>query len=494
MLLTSAERNFFEAVYQVSYANPFTEALGEGERRALGAEYTDAPAVWSLDVRDPLRQRENSWRVAEKTAGLIEGLRSRLLAGEAATERDLELYEAAALLTIYYRFYQRITEAAFDVSRGPARWGFYREFAEVFAHYFGLPIALPGAYASGKVFALFVQIVRAFLRIFESVLGSSKPAGRLRAAIWQSLFTHDMRRYGRRLSTRMGEFATLITGPSGTGKEVVAKTIAACRFQPFDERGLCFPHEADALFLPINIAALTPTLVESELFGHRKGAFTGATGDRKGFLEACPALGGVFLDELGEMSLEVQVKLLRVIETRTFTPVGDTKARSFEGKLLAATNRNLAQAIAQGRFREDLYFRLCSDIIETPPLCQQLEESPQVLEELVRYMSLRSGGDEEFTEFAVGWIGENLSGHRWAGNYRELEQCVRNLLIRGEYRPSVVPGEEAGWLGRARAGRLTADELLTAYCRHVYEQVGTYEAVAGRLGVDRRTVKARMAG
>lgn len=490
MLLNSTERTFFEAIHQVSYANPFTDALGEGERKALGSAYVNAPAIWSLDMRDPLRQRENSWRLAEKTTTRIEAFRHKLLTGTTPTPHDLELYEAAALLTLYYRYYNQITETAFNTTKGKTRWAFYRDFARDFQYFYNLPISLPGNYTSAKVFALFVQIVRAFLRIFENVLGSSKPAGRLRAAIWQSLFTHDMSRYGRTLSTRMGEFATLITGPSGTGKEVVAKTIAACRFQPFDERTLTFPHEADALFLPINIAALTPTLVESELFGHRKAAFTGATADRKGYLEACPALGGVFLDELGEMSLEVQVKLLRVIETRQFTPVGDTQPQRFEGKLLAATNTNLAEAIAKGKFREDLYFRLCSDVIETPPLSKQLEESPQVLEELVRYMSFRSGGDEAFTQFAINWIETNLKHHHWPGNYRELEQCIRNLLVRGEYHPSKSVNQT--WLEQAREGQLTADELLTAYCRHVHNQTGTYEATATRLNLDRRTVRARV--
>lgn len=480
----------------MGYANPFTDTLADGERRALGKEFVDAPAVWSLDVRDPQGERANSWRLARKTAPMVEMVRGRLIAGKAATEYELELYEVAALLTLYYRFYAQIGDALADESRSKERWGFYREFAADFDALYAVPVTLPGGYTAVKVFGLYVQIVRAFLRIFMSVLGSSKPAGRLRAGIWESLFTHNLRRYGRGLSERMGEFSTLIMGPSGTGKEVVARTVTECRFQPFDVRSLSFPHEAEALFLPVNVAALTPTLVESELFGHRRGSFTGAVGDRKGYLEACPALGGVFLDELGEMSVDVQVKLLRVIETRQFTPVGDTTAKRFAGKLVAATNRDLARAIGEGKFREDLYYRLCSDVIETPSLARQLEESPQVLEELVRYMSLRCGGDEEFNLFALEWIGSNLKGHSWPGNYREFEQCVRNLLVRGEYRPQRVAGGDgrAEWLQGAERGELSGEELLTQYCRHVYRQAGTYEAAALRLGMDRRTLRGRVAG
>src|SRR5258708_17072029 len=147
-----------------------------------------------------------------------------------------------------------------------------------------------------------------------------------------------MRRYRRTLFARMGEFATLITGPSGTGKELAARAIARSRYATFDEHTLLFANEGAALFFPINVSALSPTLVESELFGHRRGSFTGAIGDRKGWLEACQAAGSVFLDELGDLDPAIQVKLLRVIETRTFHPVGDTASRQFYGKLIAATN------------------------------------------------------------------------------------------------------------------------------------------------------------
>jgi len=179
--------------------------------------------------------------------------------------------------------------------------------------------------------------------------------------VWQSIFTHDMRRYHRSLYARMGEFATLITGPSGTGKELVARAIAQSRYVPFDDRRLAFA-DSEPVFLPINISALSPTLVESELFGHKRGAFTGAGADRTGYLEACPELGSVFLDELGDMDPSIQVKLLRVIETRTFHPVGDTAARQFRGKLIAATHRDLSRAMAKGQFRESGDIKIVSDV------------------------------------------------------------------------------------------------------------------------------------
>src|SRR5439155_23264654 len=296
-------------------------------------------------------------------------------------------------------------------------------------------------------------------------------------AIWQSVFTHDMRRYRRTLYERMGEFATLITGPSGTGKELAARAIAQSRYVPFDDRQLAFADDETVSFFPINISALSPTLVESELFGHRRGSFTGEIGDRKGWLETCPALGSVFLDELGDLDPSIQVKLLRVIETRTFHPVGDTASRQFRGKLIAATNRNLAAAIRKGAFREDLYYRLCSDQIATPPLAEQIAGSPHLLEELVIYMSRKVAGGEggELAREVIGWIGRNLApDYPWPGNYRELEQCIKNMVIRRDERPSLTRAEDpADELAQDfRTGRMTAEQLLSRYCALVYRQTG----------------------
>jgi transcriptional regulator with PAS, ATPase and Fis domain len=358
-------------------------------------------------------------------------------------------------------------------------------------------VTLPNERDARHTFACFRQIQRAFDITFRDIIGSSLPAARLRGAVWQSIFTHDMRRYRRTLYARMGEFATLITGPSGTGKELVARTVAESRYAPFDERRLAFADDGEPAFLPINISALSPTLVESELFGHKRGAFTGAVADRRGYLETCPELGSVFLDELGDMDPGIQVKLLRVIETRIFHPVGDTAGRQFRGKLIAATNRDLAQAMRKGQFREDLYYRLCSDQVATPSLAEQLAASPGVLRELVFYMARRVAGVEgdALAGEVLPWIAANLgTEYAWPGNYRELEQCVKNVLIRRNYRPALAaaPDPVEEFAREARAGLLTADELVGRYVTVVYSRTGSYEETARRLGLDRRTVKAKV--
>jgi hypothetical protein len=185
-------------------------------------------------------------------------------------------------------------------------------------------------------------------------------AARLRAAIWQSVFTHDMRRYQRALYRYMGDITTLITGPSGTGKELVAQSIAYSRFVEFDSKARRFAtNYADSL-VSLNLTAIAPTLIESELFGHAKGAFTDAKTERQGYLDEakCPRWGTVLLDEIGDLDAQIQVKLLRVLQNREFQRVGDSTTRKFVGKIVAATNRDLAAEMEAGRFREDFYYRL----------------------------------------------------------------------------------------------------------------------------------------
>ena len=499
--LSHNERTFLLAVSQLAYCNHFLPERVEFERRALGSAFLEGEPVWSLSVADPERPRVNVWRVVERLTPLVEQLRERLVAGARPRDPDLVLYEDAVLHLLYQRYYQRFYEARFGAkaAEGPARWRFYERFLIDWRHFFQIDgVTFPTHHDPCHTFACFRQIQRAFEQIFRDIIGNSMPAARLRASVWQSIFTHDMRRYRRTLFERMSDFATLITGPSGTGKELVARAIAQSRYLPFDDRKLAFSGDDAASFFPINISALSPMLVESELFGHRRGSYTGAIADRKGWLEMCSPLGSVFLDELGDLDPSIQVKLLRVIETRTFSPVGENASRQFHGKLIAATHRDLVAGIRTGRFRGDLYYRLCSDQITTPSLSEQLAESPGVVHELIAYMARKVAGAEaeDLASEVSTWVDEHLGpDYPWPGNYRELEQCVKNVLIRRDYQPSPPPRienpvEEA--VEEFRTGKLTAEQLLSRYCTIVYRQTGSYEETARRLQIDRRTVKSKV--
>jgi DNA-binding NtrC family response regulator len=188
-----------------------------------------------------------------------------------------------------------------------------------------------------------------------------------------------------------------------------------------------------------------------------------------------------------------------VLQTRTFQRLGETRDRTFHGKLVAATNRDLAREMRTGRFRADLYYRLCSDLILTPSLREQLQDAPGELRTLLRALAARIAGDEEaeaVADEAERWIAARLGPeYPWPGNVRELEQCVRNVLVRGEYRPPDLPAPpdaRQALVEALLAGDLTADELLRRYCTLVYSRTGSYVETARRLGLDRRTVRERI--
>ena len=499
--LTSNERTFLRAVANLGYCNPFLPERIQYEREALGADFREAEPIWSLRVADPDRPHANIIKTTAKVETLVKKLRERLAGGASASEDDLVLYETGVLFLLYHRYNIRLHTAilsATDQKTGQKHFGFYRDFLRDWQHYFAIPgVTLPSHHESSHLFACFFQIRRAFDHIFSYIIGGSGAAAGLRATVWQSIFTHDMRRYRDALYDRMGDIPTLVTGPTGTGKELVARAIGLSRYVPFDAKSLAFVEDFTGSFHALNLSALSPTLIESELFGHRRGAFTGALQDRRGWLEVCPQWGTVFLDEIGDLDTAVQVKLLRVVQTRTFQPVGDTAERHFHGKIIAATNRNLAEAMRQGALREDFYYRLCADLIVTPSLRDQLRESPAVLRELILYIARRLAGPqaEALAEEVEACIVKHLGReYPWPGNIRELEQCVRSVLIRKEYRPPeprplAARDEFANALDR---GTLTADELLRRYCTVVYSQTGSYEETARRLQLDRRTVKSKI--
>lgn len=499
-ILEPADMAFARTVSEMDYSNPFTPGRIELERRALGADFTEIGSAWNLRA-DSEGHSANLDRLIERAEVVARGARERLVAGAAADADELRVYEDLVIFVVYHRFYDQTRGFVVLSHEQPGqkhRAEFYEQFLEAVGFYLRLPgVKLPGGESPEKLFAFLLQVRRAFFHIFNQIVGSSRAISRLRAAVWQSIFTHDARRYRKFLYSGMGDITTLITGPSGTGKELVARAIGLARLIPFDPRSRTFAEDFATSFHALNLSALSPTLIESELFGHARGAFTGAISDRGGWLETCGTYGTVFLDEIGELDPHLQVKLLRVLQARMFSRLGESRPRRFEGKMMAATNRDLASEIAGGRFREDLYYRLCSDMISTPSLREQLADDPGEIVHLIRHIARQFSPEEAeaLSREVLGWIHEHLGDdYGWPGNFRELEQCVRNVLIRGEYRPlrRQSPGVREEMAREFVEGRLSAEEQLRRYCTMVYAQTGSYVATAERLGIDRRTVKGRI--
>lgn len=498
--LTPAERGFLQAVSKVSYCNPFLPEGIEYERQALGPEFEAGKGVRSFQVDEPERPI-NRVKISDRLESLLPALRDRLASGSTASATDLQLYEDAALFVLFYRHVQAVKAvivAALERRRESGLARVYDACRRDWIYFSQIPgVRLPMDLAPAHVFACVFQVERGFHNIFANIIGESMAAARLRAAVWQSIFTHDLRRYITTLYASMRDVTTLITGPSGTGKELVARAVGLSGYIPFDEKAHGFTSDFAGSFHALNLSAMPVTLIESELFGHRRGAFTGAVSDRRGWLEICEPGGAVFLDEVGDLDPVVQVKLLRVLESRTFQQVGATTSLRFRGKIIAATNRDLAEGMRSGQFRQDFYYRLCSDVIVTPSLRDQLRESPAVLQELLTFITQRmAGSDADAVAAEVeAWIVNHLGiDYAWPGNFRELEQCVRNVLIRREYqpsRPSPLSTRER-IAGAMLDGNLSADELLGQYCTLVFAQTGSYQETARRLKIDRRTVRSKI--
>ena len=233
-------------------------------------------------------------------------------------------------------------------------------------------------------------------RLFRSLVGKSKEIQAVRHLIEQVAPT---------------EANVLILGESGTGKEVIARNVHF------------LSNRTDSVFIPVNCGAIPAELLESELFGHEKGAFTGAIGSRKGRFELADG-GTLFLDEIGDMPLQMQVKLLRVLQERTYERVGGTKPIKCNVRVIAATHRNLETMIKDGQFREDLYYRLNVFPVNSPALRERKEDIPLLLQELVS----RLESDNSQIKFTANAM-TSLMEHKWAGNVRELSNLVERLMI-----------------------------------------------------------------
>jgi sigma-54 specific flagellar transcriptional regulator A len=224
--------------------------------------------------------------------------------------------------------------------------------------------------------------------------------------------------------------SVLVLGESGTGKEMVARSIHDCSSR------------RDKPFVAINCGAIPAELLESELFGHEKGAFTGAISTRKGRFEMAEG-GTLFLDEIGDMSLPMQVKLLRVLQERAFERVGSNRTQRCDVRIIAATHRNLEAAIADGRFREDLFYRLSVFPLEMPALREHLEDLPELVSEFNQRLARRGLAGVRFSAGAM----HALHGYTWPGNVRELYNLVERLSIlypHSEVRVSDLPEKYRG--------------------------------------------------
>jgi two-component system, NtrC family, response regulator HydG len=321
--------------------------------------------------------------------------------------------------------------------------------------------ALERRWLSGEVSVLTQEFKERYR--FENIIGRSAPI--------------------REILTRIVKIAptdttVLITGESGTGKELIAKAIHANS------------RRSDRPFVPVNCAAISETLLESELFGHMRGAFTGAVSSRKGLLEEA-AGGTFFFDEIAETSPSLQAKLLRVIQEKEIRRVGDNKPIQVDARIIAATNQNIQEEIANKRFREDLYYRLNVARFHVPPLRERPEDIPLLAEHFLGKFSKKM---ERSVRLGKGAL-ERLSAYSFPGNVRELENLLEQavaLTIDGEIRPEdLLPSDDGG----APASQTLDDVVAVAERQAIRSALVNHEstdAAADALGLSPTTLWRKM--
>ena len=283
-----------------------------------------------------------------------------------------------------------------------------------------------------------------------------------------------------------GRSSVLITGESGTGKEVVARTLHF------------YGNRADKPFIPINCTAIPEGLLESELFGHVRGAFTGAHASKQGLFEKASG-GTLFLDEIGDLGLGLQSKLLRAIQEREIRPVGGTQSVKVDVRIIAATNRDLLGEIEAGRFREDLFYRLNVIPLHIPPLRERPEDVPALVEHFVRKHA--DGATRTVSAEAM----QQLVACAWKGNARELENVIERALVLSDAPElgsadlplaALAPPQEAApaadFARSAAARQLPLREVETRYIDEILRLTGGNKVRAARiLGIDRKTLYRR---
>ncbi len=480
--IEAEDRKFFELVAQTIHLNSFSEDRIEILAQILpDHDWSQVREDNQLNAIEPALN-ERLHRLEQKGLKTIQHFR----------EVDRPLLARAFQLKVYLEFCDDLNElidSQLEVGASPLKVPFAGRMIAQLESY-GLTHQESLLYLG-----FFYQLRRAYYFISQALVGDSFSMKQLRFALWNNVFTHDVRTYERSLWNRMEDFSTMLLGETGTGKGSAAAAIGRSGFIPFDPTTGRFAHNFNETFIAINLSQFPESLIESELFGHRKGAFTGALDNHEGWFERCSVHGALFLDEIGDLAVPVQIKLLQVLQERTFTPVGSRNLKRFSGRVIAATNHSIDDLRKQNNFRDDFFYRLCSDVITMPTLRQRIEESPAELEQLVNLLVKRTTGREsrELTGMILETLRRDLPPkYPWPGNVRELEQAVRRILLTQHYAGDSIATKldlEEDLVQKIQAGTLEGRELMSQYCAILYQRFGTYEEVARRTRLDRRTVK-----
>jgi hypothetical protein len=284
--------------------------------------------------------------------------------------------------------------------------------------------------------AIYYQSRRARYFLSTTLVGNSVSMERLRHDLWNSIFTHDFSLYERFLWDRVRELSTLFVGASGSGKKTAAAAVSYCSYIPFVEKLESFSESFVGCFIPVRVAQYSGLRLESELFGHKKMAYSEALENYQGVFSRCTAAGTAFLDNICAVPLPVQARLQGVVQDHIFTPIGDQTQHHFPGRVMAAASGKIASIRTKGELREDLYLHLGVNTISVPSLQHCLQENPADLELLIVHILQKYTGQS--ADQLVGLVIERMHehvgvGYAWPGNMLELEQIVKRILMVSHY-------------------------------------------------------------
>ena len=476
------DKEFLRILAEFAFSNPFEKQSFELAHKIAGGSYPAGEEL-SKHVFESVKSRLEKVTLNGK-------LNWKHFSGE-----DKELVRVALLHDAYYRCY-----AKFDHLIRKQIQDDCQESDISFAKETLLMLRKRGFSVADSLryFSFYYQLRRAWFFINHGLIGQSNSMEVLRSHLWRSVFTSFPGLYEQIMWNRMEDFSTFLIGETGTGKGTAAAAIGQSGFIPFLEKKERFAEIFTNNFIEINLSQFPEAIIESELFGHRKGAFTGAVDNHQGIFSRCSPYGSIFLDEIGDVSIPIQIKLLKVLEERTFTAVGGHDKLQFKGRIVSATNKPFTELKQQNFFREDFYYRLCSNVIVVPTLRQQISEDPSTLNALLEHTIQRITGESlpdllaqvlDILEKEVG------ADYDWPGNVRELEQAVRSILLTRHYvrDRSEVAEYELNFHQAIDAESLDAQRLVSSYCQILYTKYGTYEKVAQITNLDPRTVKKHIA-
>jgi DNA-binding NtrC family response regulator len=498
---------------KLAHTNPFEPAWDALLASALGGgSVTGVRAAGSTESRSPWGPEA----LGEPLAQALAVIATQLAQGKTASEEERAIYQGAALYGLAHGFGPRL-QALID--HDTIEVPFYDDFVEqhrfLFAHP-GLRVPEPS-----HLLALLYQTRRAWSFASTKIRGRSAIANAVRASLWRANLGSDLGAYADGLFRRMDEIPVLITGETGTGKELAAACIGWSRYIPFDPVAKRFATTPSGDYHARNLCEVPSSLLESALFGHKRGSFTGAAADAKGYFALPKPHGSLFLDEIGELPEHVQVKLLRPLQSREYLPLGESRPHTLSGRQLFATHRDLEALCREGKFRADLLERMNGVPIRMPSLRQVLAEAPEELHAFVRGFVADKIDDaarvEEWSARVVRSIEATRRGYAWPRNLRELKNYAERFLLTDGRMEAPEPSAQSteqraatpettalpssalpsggipssGILGpRAKAGEVSLEELTRTYVTRVHVLTAQNKAeTARRTGLDWRTVK-----